>query len=79
MLMDGSESAFAAGLNRTLHSLSRTNRKIWLVQQVPVADFDPPSALAMAERQGIDREFLRLSVESHKANTQGVSELFAQG
>jgi hypothetical protein len=75
---EGNESPFAAGLDRTLRSLSGTNRKIWLVQQVPVANFDPPSALAMAERRGIDRDTLRLSVESHQANTRGVNEIFAQ-
>ena len=75
---EGRESPFVAGLDRTLRSLSSTNRKIWLVQQVPVANFDPPSALAMAERKGIDRDILRLSIDSHKASTRTVNEIFAQ-
>ena len=75
---EGNESVFAAGLDRTLRSLSSTDRKIWLVQQVPVANFDPPSALAMAERKGINRNFLRLSADSQRANTREVNEIFSR-
>ena len=69
---------FSTGLNQTLEALSRTNRKIWLVQQVPVANYDIPSALAMATHRGIDRDFLRPSVEAHEANTSKLNEVFAQ-
>ena len=72
------ETVFARGLDRTLGLASTMNRRIWLVQQVPVVKYDPPRSLATAARRNIDRGFLQPSVRDHVKSTSGLNAVFAQ-
>ena len=57
--------------------MSETDRRIWFVGQVPVAEYDVPSALAMAERRRVDKAMLRPFVETHNSQNRRVSEVLA--